>query len=70
MDLGGFVRNTRQIVAYVIEAKKSFSALIRKIPVEWLKIQSYLMLGNHMLLLLSEGNHSMGSEKKQEKPII
>lgn len=65
-------RNTRQIVAYVIgdRSEKTFRRLIRKIPIEWLKIQSYSDAWKSYSLLLSKGNHNMiGKETGQTNHI-
>jgi len=65
-------RNTRQIVAYVIgdRSEKTFQRLIRKIPIEWLKIQSYSDAWKSYSCLLSKGNHRMvGKETGQTNHI-
>ncbi len=65
-------RNTRQIVAYVIgdRSEKTFKRLIKKIPIEWLKLQTYSDAWKSYGMLLSKGNHSMvGKETGQTNHI-
>ena len=54
-------RHTRQVVAYVIgdRSEKTFKRLLRKIPIEWLKRQSYSDAWKSYALLLSKRNHSI-----------
>ena len=52
-------QNTRQIVAYVIgdRSEATFRRLLRKIPVEYLRGQSYSDHWKSYRILLSKGNH-------------
>ena len=73
----GFVRqqmraaisqNTRQIVAYVIgdRIELTFKRLIRKIPLEYLKCQSYSDYWKSYAILKAKGNHrQVGKESGQ-----
>ena len=61
-------RNTRQIVAYVIgdRSELTFKRLIRKIPLEYLKCQSYNDYWKSYAILKAKGNHQqVGKESGQ-----
>ena len=61
-------RNTRQIVAYVIgdRSELTFKRLIRKIPLEYLKCQSYSDYWKSYAILKAKGNHKqVGKESGQ-----
>lgn len=65
-------RHTRQIVAYVIgdRSEKTFRRLVRKIPVEYLRCQSYSDLWKSYNILCSKGNHKqVGKEEGQTNHI-
>ena len=85
-ELCGFVRNkknkqwlwaalsrkTRQIVAYVIgdRSEQTFKRLIRKIPIEYLKCQSYSDYWKSYAILKAKGNHKqVGKESGQTNHI-
>lgn len=54
-------RTNRQVVAYVIgdRSSKTFKRLIRKIPCDYLKCQSYSDLWKSYRILLTKGNHKL-----------
>ena len=65
-------RNTRQIVAYVIgdRSQLTFKRLIRKIPLEYLKCQSYSDYWKSYAILKAKGNHKqVGKERGQTNHI-
>ena len=65
-------RNTRQIVAYVIgdRSELTFKRLIRKIPLEYLKCQSYSDYWKSYAILKAKGNHKqVGKESGQTNHI-
>ena len=65
-------RNTRQIVAYVIgdRSELTFKRLLRKIPIEYLKCQSYSDYWKSYGILKAKGNHQqVGKESGQTKHI-
>ena len=65
-------RNTRQIVAYVIgdRSELTFRRLIRKIPIEYLKCQSYSDYWKSYAILKAKGNHQqVGKESGQTNHI-
>ncbi len=64
-------QSTRQIVAYVIgdRSEDTFRRLLRKIPVEYLKCQSYSDYWKSYRILLSKGNHQqVGKESGKTVP--
>lgn len=58
-------RKTRQIVAYVIgdRSEQTFKRLIRKIPIEYLKCQSYSDYWKSYAILKAKGNHQQVAKK-------
>ena len=65
-------RNTRQIVAYVIgdRSELTFRRLIRKIPIEYLKCQSYSDYWKSYAILKAKENHQqVGKESGQTNHI-
>ena len=67
-----FSRNTRQIVAYVIgdRSEITFRRLIRKIPIEYLKCQSFSDYWKSYAILKAKGNHQqVGKESGQTNHI-
>ena len=65
-------RNTRQIVAYVIgdRSELTFKRLLRKIPIEYLKCQSYSDYWKSYGILKAKENHQqVGKESGQTKHI-
>ena len=65
-------RNTRQIIAYVIgdRSELTFKRLIRKIPIEYLKCQSFSDYWKSYAILKTKGNHQqVGKERGQTNHI-
>ena len=65
-------RNTRQIVAYVIgdRSEITFRRLLRKIPIEYLKSQSYSDYWKSYTILKAKGNHQqVGKDSGQTNHI-
>ncbi len=65
-------RRTKQIIAYVIgdRSEKTFRRLIRKIPIEYLKCQSFSDHWKSYAILKAKGNHQqVGKESGQTNHI-
>lgn len=65
-------RRTRQVVAYVIgdRSEKTFRKLVRKIPLEYFRRQSYSDLWKSYSILCSKGNHQrVGKQEGQTNHI-
>ena len=69
-------RNTRQIIAYVIgdRSELTFRRLIRKIPIEYLKSQSYSDYGGRLFksyaILKARGNHQQVVKESGQTNIL
>ncbi len=59
-------RKTRQVIAWVIGSRSSrtFKRLLKKMPPEYLKLQSYSDHWKSYRMLLAKGNHKMTDKKE------